>query len=32
MTENDEQHFKRNPAETGQGIERIEQLTLEGAF
>ena len=30
MTENDEQHFRRNPAETAG--HRIEQLTLEGAF
>ena len=26
MTENDEQHFKRNPAETGQGIEELSNL------
>ena len=26
MTENDEQHFKRNPAETDQGIEELSNL------
>ena len=26
MTENDEQHFKRNPAETGHGIEELSNL------